>query len=435
MSIYYWLYDITIGSLECIFIGKGILGLTWRKGKKGLRIAFLAFLAACCFLSRQIDESTFSYLWFMALLAVFFETKLSALLKSFLITCSSMALIDSFVWGISLLFTDDTVTNTNEAYDLVCGMIGFAIWCILFLTIYRKKGFTENNLLKIPEKQSVLLVIGLLAANFLFACMQSFLLDKMNVRMKKLAIVFLLIFIFYIFIIYGMFIRNYEKNKYLEEIAKISSQYFAMQKNYYLKSIEKYEELRSYRHDIRNHMQILQSLCEENQLDEVKRYAKRLNDDYKKTAIAYTGNIVVDCLLMEILGDLLNNNLIEFKILGHLPKDLPMDNVDICILFSNAFRNVSETLRKQDIKPSFYLITKTGRQEIKIVMQNSIEKQDINLTVTSKKDKEEHGYGVNNMKKVVEKYHGSISWDIVDGLMQVEIFLPIKSNAQKTDEI
>lgn len=56
------------------------------------------------------------------------------------------------------------------------------------------------------------------------------------------------------------------------------------------------------------------------------------------------------------------------------------------------------------------------------------EDKKIDLSVTDKPEREGYGYGVKNMAKVVEKYCGSISWEVAGGLMKVEIFLPVDRN-------
>ena len=176
-------------------------------------------------------------------------------------------------------------------------------------------------------------------------------------------------------------------------------------------------------------MQILQSLCEQKRFEEAAKYVGRLNDDYKKTAAEYTGNVIIDSLLAEMLDGIKNRELAELKVLGKLPNDLPLEDVDSCILFSNAFRNAGEALQKQKQKLRFYLTVKKGQQEINIIIQNFVaEDEKIDLSVTSKPERNGHGYGIRNMKRVVEKYHGSISWEAAGGLMQVEIFLPVDRN-------
>ena len=115
-------------------------------------------------------------------------------------------------------------------------------------------------------------------------------------------------------------------------------------------------------------MQIIQTLCEQKRYEEAEKYAGRLNDDYKKTVAGYTGNVIADCLLTEMLDGLKNRELAEFEVLGRLPNDLPMEDVDSCILFSNAFRNAGEALKKQKQNLRFYLTVKRGWRKIHIII-------------------------------------------------------------------
>lgn len=426
MSVWYWLYYVIVGGMESILVGKEILGLEWRKGWKKYVVFLVAFLAGVyCFFS-GMEGSTFSLLSTLFIIGIFFKEKVLVLLKNFFIAFCFLTLMDSFVWSVSLLFTSDTVTKTGDTYNLICGMVGFVIWFILCIVKCKKKILDSAFFYNMSKLQSGLFIIGLLAMNLLLACMQGFLYEEMTIKLKKVAIFFCIVTIFYMIFVFSILLKNYQKNKFLEEIFRLDKQCVDMQQQYYLKSIEKYEELRSYRHDVRNHMQIIQSLCEQQRFEEVMQYARRLDNDYAATVVGYTGNVIVDCLLSEMLDELESKDLLDFKVLGKLPEILPMENVDSCILFSNAFRNACEALQGQKQNPRFFMKIKRGRQEIEIVIQNSVEEHDIDLSVSSKGDGEKHGYGIRNMKKVVEKYHGSITWKIVGNLVQVEIFLPVE---------
>lgn len=404
MSIWYWLYDVIIGSLECLIIGKEILGLEWRKGwGKYVKFLILFVIGIYCF-SNGMEQSFFSTIWFMAVVCIFFQNQmLKRFLDSFLVYLI-IILSDTLVWGISLLFSSDKVKRTGDVYDMACGIGNFTLWCFICIWLHKKEAGIQSFFKKMTWSQKFFGTIGLFVLELSLACMQGFLFDEMTVRMKKYTIVFFIVAIIYIIFVYGILIQTYHKKRYLEEVTQISNQYLELQKEYYIKSIEKYEELKSYRHDIRSHMQIIQSLCEQKRSEEAAKYAGRLNDDYKKTIAGYTGNVIADCLLAEMLDGLRNRELAEFEVLGKLPSDLPMEDVDSCILFSNAFQNASEALQKQKQNLRFYLTVKQGRQEIHITIQNSVtEDKKIDLSVTDKPEREEHGYGVKNMKRVVDK--------------------------------
>lgn len=428
MSIWYWLYDVVIGSLECLIIGKEILGLELRKGwRKYVIFSVLILIGFYCFL-HGIGKGSFSIIWHISVVCLFFQAKTGRLLLAALSDYLMIVVADSFIWSVSILFSKE-IWQVDDVRNLVYGIIIFFVWVCFYFAVRKKNCIVKKFMMEISLLQLVFLDFGILAISFLFASMQGFLFDLMTMRMKKASVFFCTVVIFYIIIVYGILVQTYHKKRYLEEITQISNQYLELQKEYYMKSIEKYEELRSYRHDIRSHMQIIQSLCEQKRFEETAKYAGRLDDDYKKTVAGYTGNVIADCLLTEMLDGLKNRELAEFEVLGRLPNDLPMEDVESCILFSNAFRNAGEALQKQKQNLRFCLTAKQGQREIHIIIQNSVAKdKKIALSVTDKPEREGHGYGVKNMKKVVEKYHGSISWEVADGLMKVEIFLPVNRN-------
>ena len=50
---------------------------------------------------------------------------------------------------------------------------------------------------------------------------------------------------------------------------------------------------------------------------------------------------------------------------------------------------------------------------------------DIGRLETSKQDKSNHGFGMKSMKKIVEKYGGTMDVFIADDMFQVDILLPV----------
>ena len=58
-----------------------------------------------------------------------------------------------------------------------------------------------------------------------------------------------------------------------------------------------------------------------------------------------------------------------------------------------------------------------------MTISNSADEKAGELLVTSKSNREFHGYGVNNMRSVVEKYDGEIIWEYGDGRFVVSIII------------
>ena len=108
-----------------------------------------------------------------------------------------------------------------------------------------------------------------------------------------------------------------------------------------------------------------------------------------------------------------------------------MSPVDICAVFSNALDNAIEALQKVDKERRFYMRLKRTNTYYMITMQNTIVHTDDPKSIlqknrfTTKKNKELHGYGMQNMRKTIEKYGGEITAEIEDGEFILTILLPI----------
>ena len=53
-----------------------------------------------------------------------------------------------------------------------------------------------------------------------------------------------------------------------------------------------------------------------------------------------------------------------------------------------------------------------------------LEKLNLNRLETTKNEKEKHGFGIKNIKSIVEKYEGNFQIEVENQLFRVKIFLP-----------
>ena len=103
---------------------------------------------------------------------------------------------------------------------------------------------------------------------------------------------------------------------------------------------------------------------------------------------------------------------INISVRGVCKRELRIDEVDLCTIFSNLIQNAAEELKgkKEDY---FALEIEQGQDNTRITIRNSTDlllaKDNQELT-SSKQDKKNHGIGLKNVKQIVEKYNGDISW-------------------------
>lgn len=201
-----------------------------------------------------------------------------------------------------------------------------------------------------------------------------------------------------------------------------------MEKEYYDAQIKYINEIRSIRHDIQAHMIVLQYYLESENYEKAKAYLGDMKKhQYTESFVVKdTGNDLVNAIVSDTFSR--SRKEIEFEMAGLLPETLALSEYDTCTLFSNLFSNAKEACEKlKQVKSVVRMEVREGNGECFIAIQNPIEwkvEMENARFVTSKRDKEAHGFGTQNIIKVVRQYHGKIEFIVTDSSFRVEIILP-----------
>lgn len=199
-----------------------------------------------------------------------------------------------------------------------------------------------------------------------------------------------------------------------------------LEKEHYKNLQKKNEDLRAFRHDYNHHILALQELTAKEDWNTLKNYIKNLSTIKEHTYYLSTNNAIGDAIInyfYETASDDIN-----FKLNGRFPDYLFITESDLCILLSNSLTNAIEGVQKlSDTKTKeIYVEISAANDEIILIVENSsipYSKQELEQLNTTKTDTRNHGFGIRNMKKIVEKYHGvfNVRWN--DGLFSVYILL------------
>lgn len=106
-----------------------------------------------------------------------------------------------------------------------------------------------------------------------------------------------------------------------------------------------------------------------------------------------------------------------------------MRDSDIYSLFGNLLDNAIETVMKLDEDKRTIGVTIRAEGELLSINSHNYYSGSVQmengLPVTSKEDKDYHGFGVKSMVLIVEKYGGTISFDTRGQIFNVNILLPL----------
>ncbi len=172
------------------------------------------------------------------------------------------------------------------------------------------------------------------------------------------------------------------------------------------------EDLQAFRHDMSNQLIILNHLLEEGKDEEARRQLDQLSRFIKgKVIYSTSGNIIIDGLVNYKLQSVASENIkVETEIV--VPKQLNIDIADFVTLLGNLLDNALEALKKVDREQRILTIKIMFSQERLIGRITNTYCGEIYLKddkiLTSKKEKQKHGYGLSNVEKIIKKYNGYI---------------------------
>lgn len=192
---------------------------------------------------------------------------------------------------------------------------------------------------------------------------------------------------------------------------------------------EKYiQEVRSIKHDMQAHLLVLQYYLEDGKYEEAKKYLQTMRSKEYEASVQRdidVGNALVNVILKEYLAK--NNDKIHFSCKGKLPRKTIVADYDWCTIFSNLVSNAVEACEKlHSTEKEIRLEISTDEKILRIIMRNPVEwivEKDMLENGTTKVDKATHGYGLRNIKGVVEKYNGEVKYICEDYLFSVEIMI------------
>lgn len=184
-------------------------------------------------------------------------------------------------------------------------------------------------------------------------------------------------------------------------------------------------ELRKWKHDIKHIFQTMKYYLDEKNINKLYALINQYSDNLNKNQLLIeTGHPLLDSILIQ-KNNLIQNNHIDM-IVSYDGSIIPLEDSHFFIvvgnLMDNAIENVDSTYLKQ-IKLEIGKINDFFFIKIQNSIINSVILQNQNL-LTSKKNREEHGLGLKNIKSILHKYNGEISFCEQENFFIVKILIP-----------
>ena len=188
-----------------------------------------------------------------------------------------------------------------------------------------------------------------------------------------------------------------------------------------------YRQIRGWRHDYRNHIQMMKVLAANGDMDALKVYLDELDTDLNTVdTVVKTGNPMADAILNSKISLARSRN-IPTQVDAHIPVKLKMSELDLCCIIGNLFDNAMEAsmaLPEEKRMIRVYMDMKGTQLYISFTNFTAAKK----LSKVGKGFKtskgEGHGSGLVRIDDIVSRYDGYLSRNSEDGAFTTEILIP-----------
>ena len=395
------------------------------KPRRGWRIALVLFLGSISDMVIWLGDTNllFTLLFFLPVLLLASKGdrvgRLTLTVIFFCLTMSVNAVLDTYYGPIMAHFGLDELFYYSNKF------LRLAVWALLYLAA-RKHLPERPPQLPLRFWRLVLLLAAMpfssLLAVVLLPLLQSDYIYSngllhgliMNLGVAVLPFIFLTS----LALLYAILVL--ENHQRLEEADKLAS----LRESYYQGIRREERQVRTLRHDLRNHLTAVQGLLERGETERAARY---LSEIAASPAVGgrriLCENEVANIVLASKAEAMDQAGLVgDFAV--SLPQTLSVADTDLCALLGNALDNAMEAaLQAEDKRITVRCRVDKGLFMLRV--ENAVAGEVRPDLVTTKADKSAHGFGLPGMREIAQRCGGSLETRAEGGRFELVACIPL----------
>lgn len=189
-----------------------------------------------------------------------------------------------------------------------------------------------------------------------------------------------------------------------------------------------YRQMRGWRHDYHNHIQVMKAYMALGRTEELNTYLNELDTDLTSVdTIIKSGNIMLDAILNSKLS-LAAAKKISVNAKAAAPESVGVSDIDLCVVVGNLLDNAMEACMKLEDENARFIRVYIGlfKGQFYISVSNS-SGADVRKSggryQTAKSGS--HGFGLLRVDRIVQKYGGYCNRQNEEGVFATEVMLPL----------
>lgn len=208
------------------------------------------------------------------------------------------------------------------------------------------------------------------------------------------------------------------------ETVRLLRQQAEVQETYIREARSRYEQTRSFRHDLQNHLSVLSELLRTGQAEQARCYLSRLEEAASGLSYpVHTGCAAADALLGSKLGAARQEG-ISVTCEARLPDRIP--DIDWCILLSNGLDNAIRACG--GVPPDRRFLRVTGK------IQGNLYLLTVENGCPEGTPPPEEGVGLANIRAAAGRHGGAVHTNCGGGVFRLDVLLVISQQADGSSQ-
>lgn len=319
----------------------------------------------------------------------------------FCLTMSVCALLDTYVLEV----------DTTRLYELLVRVLRTAVFVVLWLCLRRRlpndRVQLSRRLWQVVLGLAIMPLCALSAVILLtFQKYDSAAVNTLAMNQGLVVLPFVLLTSF-VLLVAILILADHER---LEQSSRLAE----LREIYYQGLQQQEDQVRQIRHDLRNHLTVIEGLLEKSDVPGATQYVTRLTGSPALRGTRHfcdnkAANVVLCAKVaaMEQMG-------IHADFCAALPQKLSVADTDLVALLGNALDNAIEGVQNTEEK-KISLRCKVDKGLLMLRVENAVGGKIHRNFSTTKSDKATHGFGLPGMREIAQRYHGTLNASIEDG--------------------
>lgn len=350
---------------------------------------------------------------------LFNSSVFQAILNSIILTATMFITELCVFYGSTLFFdvaiSEHTVNNTTLWIQTVCSKLFYFFVALIIAKISTEEtgkqiGILKQSLLFLLPLASIILLHGIVVITMIVDVPQSI---YIVLIVSTILLMYSNIVVFWV---HESMVRTQQENieyKLQKQKTEIDTEYYSLLQN-------QYENSNIIIHDIKRHLMSVKELANHNDCDNILKYIDDLYGEYDiKYLRKYSNHKLINAIINRYMEMCKTFGIDFYCDIRDIDFSFISD-ANMTAILDNLLENAIEAAKDSELKTIELTIKESNKNFVAINLENSCTtapKKSGGELITTKTDKEVHGYGIRSIKRIAKEYNGNINYSFDEKTM------------------